>query len=145
MGYFLCHWELISDSFNVLCWFRSPRDVHYKKRYLWDVKIETENSFRNVGIPNLIHKFISVNRNLIGFKVLTAVSMKIIISWNITACSQLKVNRCFRGTCNFHSQDRKKEFKQDTSNECRWQNVLIFCPAPSLVETIFSFETSVQF
>jgi hypothetical protein len=38
----------------------------------------------------------------LGFEVPTAVVIKSYISWDITLCSPLKVNRRFGGTCHLH-------------------------------------------
>jgi hypothetical protein len=40
----------------------------------------------------------------VGFEVLTEVVMKNSSFWDITPCSLLKVNRCFRGVCRLHLQ-----------------------------------------
>jgi hypothetical protein len=48
------------------------------------------------------------------FEVLTAVVMENIIFCNITQCSPLKANRCFRGTCHFLLQGQKSA-EQETS------------------------------
>jgi hypothetical protein len=43
----------------------------------------------------------------VGFEVLTAVIMKSAIFWDITPCSPLSVNRCFRGTSRLHLRGRE--------------------------------------
>jgi hypothetical protein len=42
---------------------------------------------------------------LVGFEVLTAVVMNSAISWDITPCSQLSVNRRFGGTYGLHLEN----------------------------------------
>jgi hypothetical protein len=39
---------------------------------------------------------------LVGFEVLTAVSMKIAVFWVVTPCSLVEVYQRFRGPCNLH-------------------------------------------
>lgn len=48
----------------------------------------------------------SGENNSIGFEVLTAV-VKSSISWDITQCISLKVNRYFKGICRLHLQGGK--------------------------------------
>jgi hypothetical protein len=43
----------------------------------------------------------------VGFEVLTAVVMKSSISWDITLCGILKVNRYFRRTCRLYLQGQR--------------------------------------
>jgi hypothetical protein len=38
----------------------------------------------------------------VGFEVLTSVTMKSSVFWDITPCSLVKVSRCFRGTYEYH-------------------------------------------
>jgi hypothetical protein len=40
---------------------------------------------------------IEINSSCVGFEVLTVVVMKSSTFWDITPCSALKVNHCFRG------------------------------------------------
>jgi hypothetical protein len=63
-----------------------------------------------------------------GFEVLTAVVIKSSIFWDITQCSQLIVNRRFRGTFRLHLPSRK----QKTSSALK-------------MEATCSSETSVDF
>jgi hypothetical protein len=48
-----------------------------------------------------------INKDSVGFEVLTAVVMKCTIFWDITPCSPSKVNRRFGGTCRFHFQSQR--------------------------------------
>jgi hypothetical protein len=57
----------------------------------------------------------------VGIEVLTAVVMKCSIFWDITLCSQLKVNRRFGEICHFHVQGQKvgqarNQLKADSKN-----------------------------
>jgi hypothetical protein len=53
---------------------------------------------------------------VVGFEVLTAVVMKIIIFWDITPCRPLSVNLLFGGTYRLHLQGRRNNFsKKPTS------------------------------
>jgi hypothetical protein len=59
----------------------------------------------------------------VGSEVLTAVVMKSSMFWDITPCSQLKVNRRFTGTCHLHLQGRRKS-RARYQRESRWQRSL---------------------
>jgi hypothetical protein len=43
-------------------------------------------------------------RELVGFEVLTAVSMKMAIFWVVAPCSLVEVYKLFRGPCCLHHQ-----------------------------------------
>jgi hypothetical protein len=45
--------------------------------------------------------------SLKGFEVLTVLTMKSYIFWDILLCSLMKVSRCFEGTYRFHLQGRR--------------------------------------
>jgi hypothetical protein len=59
----------------------------------------------------------------VGIEVLVAVRMKSPISWDITACSPLKVNLRFGGTCRVHLQVRIINQARN-QHEIRWQEEL---------------------
>jgi hypothetical protein len=40
----------------------------------------------------------------VGFEVLTAASMKMVVFWVVMLCSLVEVYQCFRGTCYLHHQ-----------------------------------------
>jgi hypothetical protein len=44
------------------------------------------------------------NRLLMRFKVLTAVSMKMAVFWDVAPCSLVEVHRHFRGPCCLHNE-----------------------------------------
>jgi hypothetical protein len=50
-----------------------------------------------------------VEKNFVGFEVLTAVVMRSSIFWNITPCSPLKVNRRFGGIFRLHLWGSRKQ------------------------------------
>jgi hypothetical protein len=56
----------------------------------------------------------------VGFEVLTPVVINSTIFWNITPCSLLKVNGCFRGTYRLHLQGRRM-IRSRNQRESRWQ------------------------
>jgi hypothetical protein len=58
---------------------------------------------------------------LVAFEVFTAVVMKSTISWDITPCSPLSVNRRFGGTYRPHLQGRKNKF----SKKPTWKQVSV--------------------
>jgi hypothetical protein len=62
-----------------------------------------------------VHKFLLVNYKHVGFEVITTVVMKSTIYCDITACSPLRVNRCFGGTYLLHLKGRKKYGEQETN------------------------------
>jgi hypothetical protein len=68
-------------------------------------------------------------------QVRTAVVMKTSVSWNLTPCSLLKVNRCFGGIFRLHLQGRRLS-KERNQRESRWN------AGPKLT---YSSETSVDF
>jgi hypothetical protein len=41
---------------------------------------------------------------IVGFEVLTAVSMKFAVFWVVAPCSLVEVYQCFRGPCCLHHQ-----------------------------------------
>jgi hypothetical protein len=45
-----------------------------------------------------------VYKNLVGFEVLTAVSMKFAVFWVVAPCSLVEVYQRFRGPCCLHHQ-----------------------------------------
>jgi hypothetical protein len=49
----------------------------------------------------------NIHKDYERFEVLTVVVMKSYIFWNTIPCSQLKINRRFRGTCRFLLQGRR--------------------------------------
>jgi hypothetical protein len=44
---------------------------------------------------------------LVGFDVLTSVTVKIIVLWDVMACSVLEVYQCFGGTYCLHLQGQR--------------------------------------
>jgi hypothetical protein len=46
-------------------------------------------------------------QNVAGFEVLTAVTMKRPIFWNIRPCRTVKVSRCFGEACSLNIQGRR--------------------------------------
>jgi hypothetical protein len=55
-----------------------------------------------------------------GFEVFTAVVMKSVISWDMTPCSPLSVNRRFEGTYRLYIQGRRNNFSKN-QQASRWQ------------------------
>jgi hypothetical protein len=58
-------------------------------------------------IFGLFMRVIQYTQSCVGFEVFTAMGMTSTIFWDITACSSLKVNLCFGGTCRLHLQGRR--------------------------------------
>jgi hypothetical protein len=62
----------------------------------------------NISIPNFgKYKVYFHQKNtecLVGFEVLTAVSMKIAVFWVVAPCSLVEVYQRFRGPCCLHHQ-----------------------------------------
>jgi hypothetical protein len=56
----------------------------------------------------------------LGFQVFTAVIVKSIIFWDMTACSSLSSNRRFGGIYRFHLQGRRNKFSKN-QQASRWQ------------------------
>jgi hypothetical protein len=91
----------------------------------------------------------------IGFEVLTAVVMKSFVSWDITPCIPLKVNRRFEGTFCLHRQGRRKSQSRNRREAGNKQSsaasrfTLVSCLAYSSIyykiEVTCSSETSVKF
>jgi hypothetical protein len=53
----------------------------------------------------------------IQFHVLTATSLKTVALWNITPCSLMEVDRCFRGTYCLHHQGHEWALRGKTSGK----------------------------
>jgi hypothetical protein len=78
------------------------------------VRYRVNKSPPQVPIPskmNSVHNasscFSKIHFNSIGFEVLTAVVVESSIFWDITPCSQLKVNQRFGRTYRLHLQGRR--------------------------------------
>jgi hypothetical protein len=86
------------------------------------------------------------NHSYVGLEILTAVVM----IWDITLCSPLKVSRCFGGTYRLHLQGRNIS-RARNQLEGRWQAIVLF--KQSYVSLLFgpedrgskSSETSTKF
>jgi hypothetical protein len=67
--------------------------------------------------------------NNVRFEMITTVLMKGSILWDITPCSLLKVNQCFRGTCCLHFQGQRiSQVKNQCEAVAREQLGLFFNP-----------------
>jgi hypothetical protein len=40
--------------------------------------------------------------NIVGYTIVMAVTMKIVISWKVMPCSMVEIYLCFEGTFSFH-------------------------------------------
>jgi hypothetical protein len=85
----------------------------------------------NLGglIYKLIYYTVSYNFKLmikiiLGFKILTAVVMKIYFSWDITPCSPLQVNRLFGGTSLLHLQGQRVSEARNQLESGSKQNIV---------------------
>jgi hypothetical protein len=110
---YLCHWKTHVSCIMAVntVWNQTfPRE---SKREVW---MSLGNKTSNVG-----------------FEVLTTVVMKSSVFWDITLCSLLKVNHCFRQTCHLHLQGwRISQARNQREVLLATYFMLVFCLACSM-------------
>jgi hypothetical protein len=65
----------------------------------------------------------------------TYVLLKSIIFWDITPCSPLSVNRCFRGTYRLHLQGWRNKFSKKPASKQATLKMEAICSSKTLVDT----------
>jgi hypothetical protein len=85
--------------------FHVPAALHPGKDFLYEFQTHYEN---------------------VGFEVLTAVDMQSSIIWNVTPCSPLKINRCFRPEDSECSSETSVDFRRATRRYIQENRILHF-------------------